>query len=322
MQGAQSLDPQGPSATKPWNAVVKESTETEIARLMKTLEEERQEKAQLKRMLRQEREKIAQLEQTSRDEREKIAELEQTSQEERENMERYEIDNEQLHHQIHQMTSELAQEREEWAELMAQEREERAVLMESWPQTPRMVLLSVFAPAVPSGVDKPISGDSSDDKARAFYRTCSLGDLTPQLLDRPISAETALKFKWDLESKAKRAEIRQSLELRKCAICQNVRLSGTLASVRGVNEFPGDQGRRPITQCSHVICSVCLLRSVIGSFSSKWFFHLDKEMWFQCPVGSCNTYLDIPHRAELANVLRRLEYKGDIPELLDRYVDS
>ncbi|KAK3933601.1 hypothetical protein QBC46DRAFT_301019 [Diplogelasinospora grovesii] len=169
--------------------------------------------------------------------------------------------------------------------------------------TPRMIILAKIAAERVSRLDSNGSGDR-------FLQACTAQELSATSLDVPLEDDKLLRFTRDLHANSGKLEIGPSLDVQVCAVCKSPKFANT-ANTAGpnarLNEFPVPvRGVRPITRCCNTICSACLLRCITESLHASWFSNLGRSKWFKCPVADCDEFLDIPHVAELGNLLRRL----------------
>jgi hypothetical protein len=181
--------------------------------------------------------------------------------------------------------------------------------------TPRIIMLAQLPRKKVSIPD----GDKAEE-AEPFRQSCTLGDLTADLLDMPLADHQLTRF---MEVNFGNNADLPCLNIQVCACCEEPKFTNgpnSLATGISLDEFyRTGQGIRPLTPCSHAVCSACLLESIEISLASGWFSHLDRSMWFRCPTKACAEFLDIAHVAELGNVLLRLGSR-DVKGLIARYV--
>ncbi|KAK3313138.1 hypothetical protein B0H66DRAFT_387035 [Apodospora peruviana] len=200
--------------------------------------------------------------------------------------------------------------------------------------TPRMIILAKIAGEHFSSnatAGQAENNSSSPEEAR-FRQSYAAQDLTVKSLDVPLIDDALSRFIADLtnQSGTLDADLRPS-HIRICAVCKapkfgthsdpanNQPHQQAVGAASKLNEFPwSGRGVRPLTRCSNAICSACFLSSITSSLKDNWFSNLGRAMWFRCPVDECDEFLDIPHLAELGNVLRRLGCQ-DVPAQIARY---
>ena len=181
--------------------------------------------------------------------------------------------------------------------------------------TPRIIMLAQLASKKVS-----ITDGSKAEEAETFRQSCALGDLTADLLDMPLTDHQLTRF---IEVNFSNYTDPPCLDIQVCACCGKPKFANVpnpLTAGISLDEFyRTGQGIRPLTRCSHVVCSACLLESIETSLASGWFSHLGGSMWFRCPARACAEFLDIAHVAALGNVLHRLGSR-DVKGLIARYV--
>ena len=181
--------------------------------------------------------------------------------------------------------------------------------------TPRVIMLAQSASAKVAMTD-----GGKIEEAETFRQSCALGDLTADLLDLPLTDHQLTRF---LEVNFSNYTDPPCLDIQVCACCGKPKFANTsnpLTAGTSFDEFyRTGQGIRPLTRCSHAVCSACLLDSIETSLASGWFSHLRGSMWFRCPARACAEFLNIAHVAELGNVLHRLG-SHDVKGLIARYV--
>lgn len=181
--------------------------------------------------------------------------------------------------------------------------------------TPRAIMLARLA-----GAKVSVTDSGKVEEAETFRQSCALGDLTADLLDLPLTDHQLTRF---LEVNFSNSSDPPCLDIQVCACCGRPKFANVLNPLTAgtsLDEFyRTGQGIRPLTRCSHAVCSACLLESIETSLASGWFSHLRRSMWFKCPARACAEFLDIAHVAELGNVLHRLG-SHDVKGLIARYV--
>jgi hypothetical protein len=181
--------------------------------------------------------------------------------------------------------------------------------------TPRIIMLAQLA-----GKEASLPVDGKAEEAETFRQSCALGDLTKDLLDMPLADDQLTRF---MEVNFGNSTDPPCLSIQVCACCGEPKFTNgpnSLATGISFDEFyPTGQDIQPLTPCSHVVCSACLLESIETSLVRGWFSHLDRSMWFRCPAKACAEFLDIRHVALLGIVLRRLG-SHDVKGLIVRYV--
>lgn len=181
--------------------------------------------------------------------------------------------------------------------------------------TPRIIMLTQLASKKVS-----ITDGGKAEEAETFRQSCALGDLTADLLDMPLTDHQLTRF---IEVNFSNYTDPPCLDIQVCACCGKPKFANVpnpLTAGISFDEFyRTGQGIRPLTRCSHVVCSACLLESIETSLASGWFSHLGGSMWFRCPARACAEFLDIAHVAGLGNVLHRLG-SHDVKGLIARYV--
>jgi hypothetical protein len=168
--------------------------------------------------------------------------------------------------------------------------------------TPRILMLAQLA-----SKKVPITDCGKAEEAETFRQSCALEDLTADLLDMPLTDHQLTRF---IEVNFSNYNDPPCLDIQVCACCGRPKFTNVanpLTAGISLDEFyRTGQGIRPLTRCSHVVCSACLLESIETSLASGWFSHLGGSMWFRCPARACAEFLDIAHVAGLGNVLHRL----------------
>ncbi|KAK3385381.1 hypothetical protein B0H63DRAFT_182036 [Podospora didyma] len=186
--------------------------------------------------------------------------------------------------------------------------------------TPRMLMVAKRMGEVMSrqnenaptqdGNTSPQNGNADVPLTDRFRQTLVFEDLTPETLDLPLTTAEAAKF-LHINSPQNLPEF----DLVSCSRCSLPKFTAG----PGLHEFyPTDPGIRPIKTCEHTVCARCLLRGITASLEEHWFSHIDRSMWFQCPVVDCREFLDIRHVGELGLVLKRLRCK-DIPSQIAKF---
>ncbi|KAK4158409.1 hypothetical protein C8A00DRAFT_28689 [Chaetomidium leptoderma] len=177
--------------------------------------------------------------------------------------------------------------------------------------TPRIIILAQLASKRFSKTD----GNKAKE-AEEFRRSCALEDLTADLLDMPLTDHQLTQFI------AANPGNYSSLDIRLCACCAKPKFANLptpLSAGISLDEFyRTGSGIRPLANCSHVVCSACLLESIETSLASGWFSHLGRSMWFRCPAAACAEFLNISHVGELGSVLQRLG-SHDVKGLIERH---
>lgn len=144
--------------------------------------------------------------------------------------------------------------------------------------TPRIIMLAQLASkkvAIPDG--------SMAEEAETFRRSCALEDLTADLLDLPLTDDELTRF---IEVNFSNHADLPSLDIQVCACCGKPKFSSASnppTSGIGLDEFyRTGQGVRPLTRCSHAVCSACLLEGIETSLASGWFNHLEGSRFRHC----------------------------------------
>jgi hypothetical protein len=181
--------------------------------------------------------------------------------------------------------------------------------------TPRIIMLAHLA-------SKEVSmtgGGGKAEEAETFRQSWALGDLTADLLDMPLTDHQLTRF---IEVNFSNYTDLPCIDIQVCICCGKPKFANVLNSLTvGITfdeYYRTGQGVRPLTRCSHVVCSACLLESIEASLTSGWFNHLGGPMWFKCPARACAEFLEISHVAELGNVLHRLG-SCDVKGLIARH---
>jgi hypothetical protein len=140
------------------------------------------------------------------------------------------------------------------------------------------------------------------DEAETFRQSYALGDLSADLLDMPLTDHQLTRF---IEVNFSNYIDLPCIDIQVCICCGNPKFANVLNSLTtGINfdEFYWTgQGIRPLTRCSHVVCSACFLESIETSLASGWFNHLGGFMWFRCPARACAEHCGAQRRLLLPN---------------------